>query len=187
MGVLLAAGLFLAAPAAEAKSCGGVVYAESKAVSGKTLTLNGMGIREATVLKVDVYVAGLYLENRSNDGAAIAKSEQTKQMVLTLVRDVDAKDMNEAIESGFKKAAGGGHAAMAPKVEQFKKAMPDLKEKDVIEFTYVPTKGLSVKVNGKQRTQIAGADFATAFFLIWLGNSPPNPDLKKGLLGGACE
>lgn len=187
MAAVLAAGLLLAAPAAEAKSCGGVTYADSKAVSGKKLALNGVGIREATMLKVDVYVAGLYLENRSSDGAAIAKSEQIKQMVLTLVRDVDAKDMNEAIETGFKKAAGSNHAAMAPKVEQFKKAMPDLKEKDVLEFTYVPAQGLSVKVNGKQRTMIEGPDFATSFFLIWLGNSPPNADLKKGLLGGACE
>ena len=29
----------------------------------------------------------------------------------------------------------------------------------------------------------AGADFAEAFFLIWLGSDPPNAGLKRGLLG----
>ena len=33
---------------------------------------------------------------------------------------------------------------------------------------------------------IKGDDFAKAFFSIWLGAKPPNPELKAGLLGGAC-
>jgi hypothetical protein len=37
-------------------------------VAGKTLTLNGMGLREATILNIDVYVAGLYVEHPSTGG-----------------------------------------------------------------------------------------------------------------------
>lgn len=183
---LLSVGLALSPAAAEARSCGGVDYPEVKALAGKKLVLNGMGIREATVLKVDVYVAGLYVENRSSDGVAIARSAENKQMVLTLVRDVDAKEMNEAIENGFKKNAGGNFAKLSARVDKLKAAMPDLKDKDVVEFSYVPAQGLEIRVNGKARGNIEGADFATTFLLVWLGDNPPNADLKKGLLGGPC-
>ena len=33
--------------------------------------LNGLGLRTATMLKVKVYVIGLYLENKSSDPQAI--------------------------------------------------------------------------------------------------------------------
>ena len=51
-----------------------------------TLTLNGMGIREATVFNVDVYVAGLYLPEASNDGNAIVQANGLKRIVLHFVR-----------------------------------------------------------------------------------------------------
>jgi chalcone isomerase-like protein len=44
-----------------------------------------------------------------------------------------------------------------------------------------------VDVNGTVKGLIKGDDFATAFLSIWLGDHPPNPNLKSGLLGGACE
>ena len=46
--------------------------------------------------------------------------------------------------------------------------------------------GLQVDVNGTVKGTIKGDDFANAFLSIWLGASPPNPDIKTGMLGGAC-
>jgi Chalcone isomerase-like len=43
-----------------------------------------------------------------------------------------------------------------------------------------------VDVNGAVKGIIKGDDFAKAFFSIWLGE-PPNPEVKSGLLGGACD
>ena len=40
---------------------------ESLALGDQAMTLNGMGIRKATMLKVKVYVAGLYLVGKSGD------------------------------------------------------------------------------------------------------------------------
>jgi Chalcone isomerase-like len=45
--------------------------------------------------------------------------------------------------------------------------------------------GECVDVKGAAKGTIKGDDFAKAFFSIWLGD-PPNPELKSGLLGGAC-
>ena len=38
-----------------------------------------------------------------------------------------------------------------------------------------------------EATEVPGDDFAKAFLAIWLGTEPPNPEIKTGLLGGACD
>jgi hypothetical protein len=43
-----------------------------------------------------------------------------------------------------------------------------------------------VLVNGAQKGTIEGDDFSKVFVSIWLGEAPPNPELKSGLLGGEC-
>ena len=53
----------------------GITMPDTATVGGKDLQLNGLGTRKATFLKVKVYVMGLYLEKKSQDGQAIAASE----------------------------------------------------------------------------------------------------------------
>lgn len=170
---------------AEAKRCETVTMPDELSVDGKKLLLNGMGVREATVFNVNVYVAGLYLEKRSSDGARIAAADETRRMDLAFVRDVSREDMTEAIHKGFEKSAGAEFAKLKPRVDKFKALLPEFKVGDKLSLVYRPGAGLSVVAPGKKGT-IEGADFARALFLIWLGAHPPNEGLKRGLLGGAC-
>jgi hypothetical protein len=74
------------------------------------------------------------------------------------------------------------------RANRLEQMIPDLHEGDSIAFTYLPQGrgSLVLQVNGRERGRIEGADFAQAFFGIWL-NEPPNKDLKRGLLGGECK
>ena len=63
--------------------------------------------------------------------------------------------------------------------------MTDLKSGERLTFVYTPDTGVQVDVNGKVKGTIKGDDFAKAFLSLWLGD-PPNPELKSGMLGGAC-
>lgn len=74
-------------------------------MDGTRLTLNGLGTREATMLKVNVYVAALYLENPSHDGDAICASEETRRLVLHFVRGLSGSDIAGAWSEGFEKNA----------------------------------------------------------------------------------
>ena len=80
--------LALAATSAQAGNKAGVTMPDSILVGDKQLTLNGMGLREATWLNIDVYVGGLYLEHVSSDATSIIASNQTKRLVLQFVRDL---------------------------------------------------------------------------------------------------
>lgn len=176
----------LSSPASAAE-CAGVSAPNTVTVDGTKLTLNGQGIREATVFKVDVYVASLYVESRSNNGQKLAASDSPKRLVLSFVRDVDRSDVTDAYKESFKKTAGGKHSALAPKLKKLNSWMSAMEEGDTQTYTYVPGDGLEVKINGKTKGTIEGEDFAEAFFKIWLGANPPNEGLQRGLLGGSCD
>lgn len=180
----LVAALALPAAMATAKSREGVTLADAVDLGGKHLVLNGLGVREATVLHVKVYVAGLYVEEKTGDVGAILAGDKVKQLVMTFKRDVEKDDLVDAYEEGFEKVLGeAGAKAMAPRIAQLNSALRDLKEGQKIVISYVPGKGTTVEVGGKAGATIAGADFAQALFGIYIGKEPPNQSLKDGLLG----
>jgi hypothetical protein len=154
---------------------------------GADLVLNGLGIRKATFLNVKVYVAGLYLTQKSGDAGKIIGANEPWQLVLRFVRDVDASDIRDAWEEGFEKNAGDKLATLQPRIKTLNARMVDFKEGQYLSFTDDPAKGVAVDVNGASGAVIEGADFANALLSIWLGREPPNEDLKSGLLGGKCE
>ena len=167
-----------------AAECDDVAFPDT---TGTNLVLNGLGLRKATFLAIRVYVAGLYLPQKSSDPGQILAAQQPWQIVLHFVRDVDASDIRGAFAEGFEKSAGDKLAALQPRIATLTEAIQDLKKGETLSFVNDPAKGITADMNGKSGDPIQGADFATALLAIWLGPEPPNADLKSGLLGGACE
>jgi len=161
----------------------GVTMPDTATVDGKTLVLNGMGLREATWLKVDVYVAGLYIEKVSSDAPGIVATDGPKLLVLKFVRDVDRDDIVKAWSDGFKNNATVPVSQLKPLIDRMNGWMPGFDDGDTLSFTYAPGKGVEVAVNGARKGVIQGGDFARSLFSIWLGPKPPTGALKKGLLG----
>jgi hypothetical protein len=78
--------LAVAAPAA-ALEVARVNVPETVAVGGKTLKLNGAGIRKSFIIKV--YVGAPYLETPFSDASAIVSSDQARSVRMRFLRDVD--------------------------------------------------------------------------------------------------
>lgn len=184
--VALPAAVIVGTPG-HAATCRDVQFPDGVKLGGADLALNGLGIRKATFLSIKVYVAGLYLPQKSGDAAGILRAAARWQLVLRFVRDVGASDIRGAFQEGFEKAAGDKLAALAPRIEVLKARMVDFKTGQSLTFTHDPAAGVTVDVNGSAGPAIEGADFAAALLAIWLGPIPPNEDLKTGLLGGPCE
>ncbi len=170
------------APAAPAGELAGVTMPDSVTVDGAELVLNGLGLREATFLKVDVYVAGLYLPAKSSDAKQILGKDQAARLHMQFVRDVGKDSMVEAWTDGF--AKNGAGPDLAERIATLNGWMADMNVGDTMTFTYVPGTGTAVDVRGETKGTIEGADFAKTLWSIWLGPKPPNAGLKKGLLGG---
>jgi hypothetical protein len=160
----------------------GVRMPDTITVEGKTLKLNGMGLRKKVVFKV--YVAGLYLETPSNAGLMVISSEQIKRMQLSVLRSLKASQVTEAIVEGFEKNSRARMGALKERLGKFGAMISDVVEGDQIVMTYLPDKGTAVLVKGTEKGVIEGKDFADALFAVWLGDNPVQEDLKKALLTG---
>lgn len=168
----------LGAATLTAATLNGVTLPDSVSVGGKTLVLNGLGLRSKMMFKV--YVAGLYVEQKSTDGNAIASADAPKRITLHFVRSVSLDQIKEAIVDGFDANA---KAALKAQIDQFGAALEPFNENDEMSVTYVPNTGTVLNVKGKDKLTIPGLPFAKALFGIWLGPNPPSTSLRDGMLG----
>ena len=159
----------------------GVTLPDTAQVGGKTLVLNGLGVRTKYVVKV--YVAGLYLEQKSSDPKAIIKADAPKQIVMKFVHGASKSQMTDAFDESFKDNTPDAEKTMKADIDRLLGALDPVKVGDEMVFTYVPGTGTTLAINGKEKVTIAGSAFGPVLFSVWLGPKPPNADLKKGMLG----
>lgn len=183
--LLLAALLATATLQASALEIAGVNLEDTTKVGSADLVLNGAGVRKKAFFKV--YAAGLYLAAKSAGADGIIGGKTPRRMTLTMLRDVDAPDMHEALVNGLKDNHSKAELdALAPKIKQLESimaAVKKVKEKDVIAFDFLPGQGTRITVRGQVKDVIAGDDMAQALLRIWLGKEPVQDDLKTKLLG----
>jgi hypothetical protein len=177
----------LGAGGAQAKECKGVNFPDQTQVEGSSLTLNGLGLRQATMMKVNVYVAALYVAKTSTDPKALLGSNEPSELVLQFVRNVGADDLRKGWSEGFEKNSKDQLPALKDRIAMLNGWMGDVKTGERLTFIHKPSTGLQVDVNGTVKGIVKGDDFAKAFLAIWLGGDPPNPEIKAGMLGGACS
>ncbi len=169
---------FLSIPAA-AVEVGGVNLPDTL----KDLILNGAGKR--TKLGIGVYVAGLYLKQKSNDGAKIAAADEPMAVQLVITSGmVSGEKMETAIKEGFENSTNGNVGPLKDKIDTFNNIFKAKVSKgDIYEFTYVPGKGVEVYKNNVLSSVIPDLDFKKALFGIWLCDKPAQKDLKAKMLG----
>jgi hypothetical protein len=181
ISVALLAIISLSAIALYAASLAGVTLPDSQQVAGKSLVLNGLGLR--TKMFVKVYVAGLYLEQKSSDAGAIMKSDSPKRIVMHFVYHPSKSQMVDAFQEGFEGNSPDALKTMKPDIDNLNAALQDLNAGDEMVFTYVPGTGTTLAINGKDKVTMAGLPFEQALLSVWLGPKPPTADVKKGMLG----
>jgi Chalcone isomerase-like len=166
---------------AMAAEISGVKLPDQVTVAGKSLKLNGAGLRQATILKVNVYAAGLYLENASKDGETIANSDQAKSIQMVFMRDVTGKQMAEAFQEGFDKNCVAGCAELKPNIGKLQGLLKDMKKGETMAFHFT-SGGVDVMIRGQKVGSIGDKAFSHQLIRCWIGKNPPNPGLKDGLL-----
>jgi hypothetical protein len=164
----------------------GVKLEPSAQVGGANLVLNGAGVRTRAIFKV--YVAGLYVPQKSGNAAALLAQKGPRRIAITMLRNVDADTFSGALSEGLQKnlsdAQFAGFKSQIDALNASFKAAGEAKKGDVIHLEFTPDAGTRVVVNGKpQGGAIAGEDFYNALLRIWIGDKPVDADLKKGMLG----
>lgn len=165
---------------AHAGTLAGVTLPDKAVVAGQNLVLNGMGLREKYML--DIYVGGLYLPQKSSDPSAIINLDAPKRVVMHFIYSEVPKDkIVETLQEGILKYPE--YAGLKAKMDSFSSWMEDLKAGDQVIYDYVPGKGTSVIIKGREKGTIEGVDFMKLIFSIYVGPKPANEALKAGMLG----
>jgi hypothetical protein len=164
----------------------GITLPATMKAGNNNLVLNGGGVR--VKMFIDVYVAGLYTQAKSNNGDAIAKANEPTAVTIHITSSLATSErMKDAIIEGFKKSTGDKTAPLQPKIDKFLTVLTQapMVKGDVLDNVYIPGEGTKVYKNGKLIETIDGLDFKTALWGIWLGGEPADKGLKAGMLGVA--
>jgi len=154
---------------------------ETLSIGEKVLKLNGAGVRKKIIFSV--YVGGLYLATPSKDAAHVIEVDEAKAVSMHFLRDVNKKQLVESMSEGFEKNVNDKGAAQKANIDKLFNLLVDIKENEVLTFSYVPAVGVTVIKSGTSLGVINDKEFAKALFSIWFGSNPPSEDLKKGMLG----
>lgn len=159
----------------------GVHLPDEVQLDGLTLVLLGLGLREETVLKRDLYVGGLYLESTSSDADEIIASLEYKKIVMHFLRNVERGKLRDAWQESFDKNCGKDCEELFDRFQDFKSLLPAAKKGDVFVLDLPPGE-IRLIGNGEMIGEIHGDDFARFLLTVWLGPHPPDEGLKRGML-----
>jgi len=180
--LILLISLLLAAPSSHAAEIEEISFPESVDAGADTLPLFGLGLLRYRVF-FRGYVGGLYLP-------AGASADQTltdvpKALELYYFWDIEGRFFGEAAEELLVKSHPPERiAALRERLDRLNAIYRDVKVGDRYRLSYVPGNGTTLLYNGKALGTIPGADFAEAYFGIWLGKEPLNEAFRDQMLGG---
>lgn len=189
MGLLAALALPLMEPAAAQSQVvvQGARYETALVLAGQPLVLNGVGVRRRLVF--DIYVGGLYVAQRGTRTEDLVGQTGPKRVALRFLRDVEGELFVNSLHAGLK--ANHTDAELARWKGQIETLTATIntialaRRGDTVFFDYTPQDGTRVSVNGVTRGPlIPGEDFYAAVLRVWLGETPADAGLKKGMLGG---
>lgn len=164
-----------------AATLAGVTLPDTIQVRGTPLVLNGLGLR--TKLMVKVYVAGLYLTQKSSDADAILKADAPRRIVMQFLHSASKNQIADAFNDSFSDNAPEAKKSLHSEIDRLFAALDPVKPGDQMVFTYIPGTGTTFTLNGQDKLTIAGPAFSQMLLSVWLGPKPPNAGLKKGILG----
>jgi hypothetical protein len=150
------------------------------------LAVTGVGLREKTLLKVDVYTIVSYVAAGTtladDQGVSLLTVDAPKQLRMDLRRGFSREKLIKSFQEVIEKNYDDTSAFDAEMETFFGYFVNDAQENDVLIFTYAPGQGLTTNLNGEEKGVIANFSFTQALWTVWFGEKPANGGLKKALL-----
>jgi hypothetical protein len=159
----------------------GVHFENTYETDGIQMKIQGTGLfRYLGFIKA--YVGALYLEKGSSIEDVL--SDKPKRLEVEYFHALKGEDFgittNKVIAENTDVMT---LEKIRPQIDYHNSLYEDVHPGDRYSLTYIPGRGTELALNGKTKGIIKGADFASALFSMWLGESPMNEPFKKQLLG----
>jgi hypothetical protein len=107
-----------------------------------------------------------------------------KRLELRYHVSIKGKKLGESAEPYLEKnVTPEALARLRPRIEQLNRLYRDVREGDRYALTYAPGRGTTLSLNNEPLGTIEGADFAAAYYTIWLGAKPISDSMRDELTG----
>jgi hypothetical protein len=148
------------------------------------LLLNGAGIRSK--LFIDLYIAALYLNNKTQDPQSIITADEPMMIQIHVISNlISSENLTRGTSEGFAKSTGNKTEAIQTQIDDFLDSFKEpIKINDIFEIVYIPNKGITV-IKNRHIVKKLNVDmaFKQALFGIWLSDNPAQKSLKDKMLG----
>ncbi len=152
----------------------------------QNLIVTGVGLREKTFLKVDVYTIVSYVAEGTtladDKGVSLLQADVAKQLRMDLRRGFSREKLINSFKDVIEDNYDDTSAFDADMETFFGYFGKDAEENDILIFSYVPGIGLKTNLNGEDKGVIANTEFSQALWTVWFGKDPASGNLKKSLL-----
>ena len=181
---LLAALCCWLATNAAAATLAGETLPDTYSVDGKSLVLNGIGVRTLTIFAIRAYVAALYLPNPSHDAQQILASPGPKVILLKFIRAASKSRVERQYREGEEKNCGDGGCDRSDEAdfERLVAAAPAVAAGDTSAYVFTG-KRVRVFANDRLIDEFTNQDLAYRLLSGFIGNRPPSQKLRRQLLG----
>ena len=154
---------------------------ETVTIAGESLQLNGYGLRKKYFFKI--YLGSLYTREKATTTEQVLAMPGPKLIRMDFIhKKVDREKITQAFASGF--ANNSPQLIDDPKLEQFLNLFnSDFVAGDQVDIELAADGTVRVRKNSESLGEINSTSLVEAVLLVYLGDSPADTDLKKGLLG----
>src|SRR4051812_18808852 len=149
--------------------------------NGFYMTGNGVRVKHVGPFSAKVYTISHYMRELPTvkSKQAVIAADTDKVLSWRLSRDLEAKQVRDALNEGFAKNGYTNRAKIDPFLGAFTK---ELKEGTNIQIAYAAgPKATTIKVDGDGTATIPGVDFMRATWSVWFGNID-QPELGDSLI-----
>lgn len=172
--------LALAGFAASAAEVAGVTFAETVPAGDVTLALSNVAALRWKLL-FRPYAGGFYVA--AGVDPKRWREDVPKRLELAYFYDIAGEDFGPAGEEVLaRNVPPETIAALKQPLAEIARLYVDVKAGDRYSLTYIPGGGTELARNGKPLGTVAGAEFAAAYFTIWLGEEPISGAFRDQLL-----
>jgi len=175
--------LALAPCPVRAMTVAGVTFAPEVTIGDATLPLRNAALLRYLVF-IKAYVAALYLPVGLAPERAL--DDVPKRLEISYLVAIRGEDFDKGAAPVLRRNLSSAELGrLQQRLDRLNAAYRDVQPGDRYALSYHPGLGTELSLNGTPLVTIEGADFAAAYFGVWLGREPIDADLKRSLLKGS--
>ncbi len=161
-------------------SAGDASFAERVEVDGETLTLAGAGVIKYRII-FTVYGAALYVPNGTAPESVLS-AQTPKRLDIEYFYEITPQQIMEGANTILDRQLDPEERqAVDERLRRFQGWFEAVGSGDRYTMIYRPGEGTTLLFNGQEKGTVEGADFAAAYFGIWLAEDSLSDRLKNDL------